>query len=442
MKSSASFAWFVVGVAALGGVAWWLYSGKAAASPGGGPPPYVLPVTLAKVELGSIEPRTRLVGEVASAQTARLGFELAGRVAQIAVDQGASVKAGDVLAQLDQRDATAELARATAEAELARRELERWLAGARDEEKRRLAAELAVRKAEADLAEKDVKRGEELASESVISQADLDTRVSLRDAAVARVNAAEEAFKQAEIGSRPEEIAVQRAQVELREAEVQIARRNLDKSTLTAPFNAAVVSRSASLGDSVDANQVVFELVDLSTREIAIEIPSRDAARLARDARAVVTLEEFPEFELASKLDALIEAADAATRNFRGLIRLDAGEDVELRLKPGMFVRVELELAPLRDVLLVPADAVRVVQSGTIVVRAKPVESNGQAGLAAEWVPVRVLGTHAGMSAVAALGDATLAAGEQVVVIGVDLAFPSAPLLPRETAKAAPEMAQ
>jgi HlyD family secretion protein len=445
VQRTSSIALFTLGVAAVVASGFWVAYGGREPSAATGRPPYVLPVTLGTVERGTLRPRARLTGTVASRNHARMGFELDGRIASLGVELGDRVAQGTVLAKLDERDAVTALHRAEAAAELAQRELDEILAGTREEEKRRLAAELQARKADAELAQKQVTRRRDLAASDVVSKGDMDVWEFALVAAEARVRSAAEALAEAEAGSRPEEIAVARAQLDLRRVEVEIARRAFEKSALVAPFDAAVVDRAAAIGDSVHAGDVVVELVDLARREIEVEVASADAARASAAAEAVVTADELAGFSLVTRLDALVPAADPQSRNFRGVIRLDADEDPEVRLKPGMFVRVDLALAPLENVRLVPADAVRVVASGTIVVRAVASAPEGGApGLAAEWVPVRVLASDGRASAVEPLdpSKADLADGDRIVLVGVDLAFPGAPLLPREPASAASEAAQ
>jgi multidrug efflux pump subunit AcrA (membrane-fusion protein) len=459
VSRAASAAFLGLGAAAVLGVGAWMVYSEPEREPPAGRPPYVLPVTLAEVERGTLRPSVRLTGTVSSADHARLGFEVGGRIAALEVREGEHVAEGAVLARLEGSEQEAALQRAQAAAERAERDLERWLAGSREEEKRRLAAELEVRKSEAELARKEVARGRELVGSRVISQSQFDTLVAESQAAEARVAAAQEELSQAEAGTRAEEIEVQRAEVALKRSEVEIARVALAKTVLAAPFAGVVSQRLAALGDSVSAGQSVYELVDLVRREIEIDVPSPYAVRLAEHARAVVALDEDPDFSLETKLDALIPVADRESRNFRGLIRLAPDQDRELALKPGLFVRVELALEPLSDVLIVPSDCVRLVQQGAIVVRAvqaappaegapaappavspgghggppagPPGDHGGPPPLIAEWVSVRVLGADAGRSAVRPL-EGQLAPGDRVVLTGVDLAFPNAPLLPRE----------
>ncbi|NUP96547.1 MAG: HlyD family efflux transporter periplasmic adaptor subunit, partial [Planctomycetaceae bacterium] len=200
-----------------------------------------------------------------------------------------------------------------------------------------------------------------------------------------------------------------------------------------------IVRRIASVGDSLAAGSPVLEIVDRSRREIAVEIPAGVAARLGQKPRMHVSLEELRGFGLETQLDAFVPVADEQSRVFRGLARLEPEEDRDGVLKPGMFVRVKLDLEPLRDVLIVPSDAVRIVGAGTLVVRAKAGQGeDGKPSLTAEFVPVRVLGAQSGESAVEPLAG-ELTDGESLVVSGNDMAFPGAPLLPRSPSAAEPK---
>jgi cobalt-zinc-cadmium efflux system membrane fusion protein len=240
------------------------------------------------------------------------------------------------------------------------------------------------------------------------------------------VSASEQTLARARHGQRPEELAIARAQVELRQSELEIAQNELSKTELHAPFEAHVLAKLASLGETAAAGSPIYELIDLARREVELEVPSTVAARLRAGGTAELRLDEAPDFALTVALDVVVAAADEQSRNFRALARLGPGDDPEGRLKPGLFVRAEVELDPLVDALLVPEDALRVVDAGTIVVRA--IAGEGEGSLAAQWVPVRVLGTQAGRAAIQPL-EGELAAGERVVLTGVDLAFPGVALL-------------
>jgi HlyD family secretion protein len=441
MAKLGSAIWLVGGALALAAVVWRLRAKDETEGPGGGRPPFVLSVTLAPLERGDLQPRASLTGVVRSNQHARMGFELPGRIVELAVDQGDEVAQGALLARLDDRDAQAGFARATAQLERASRELEATLAGEREEDKRRLAADLEAREAEAELARRDLARGRGLIEGSVISKGEFDIFETAVAAADARVRSAREALAAAEAGARVEAIAVARAEVELRRSELAVAEREIAKTRLLAPFSGVVVRRSAALGDSVALGQLVLELVDFARREVEIDVPGQIAAKLAANAKTRVTLDEHPGAALDLTLHTLIPLADDSSRHFRAIARLAPDQDPERHFVPGMFARVELETRKLGDVWTAPSDAVRITPQGSIVVLARPggaPDMTGAPTFTAELVPVRELATAAGRSALEPLAGA-FAAGDQVVVIGVDMAFPGASMASRAPAAPAGE---
>ncbi|HVS17880.1 MAG TPA: hypothetical protein VMT18_04710, partial [Planctomycetota bacterium] len=201
------------GLVALALAVRWVSAGPEGGSAAPGRPPYVLPVTLAEVERGTLAPRATLTGSVRSQERARMGFRLPGRVAELAALAGDRVDAGALLARLEDDDLRVALARARATLALAERQLGLIEAGERQEERLRLAAVLEQRRAEAELADSEVKRNHELLGTSVIAQSTYDVLVAGAKAARARVAAAEQTLARARSGQRPEELAIARAQV-------------------------------------------------------------------------------------------------------------------------------------------------------------------------------------------------------------------------------------
>lgn len=415
-------------------------------------PPFVLPTTLAAIEQRDLVPVVDLTGTIRALARAELAFDVAGIVSSLEVDEGSLVRAGQLLATTDGSEARAAVASREAELLVATRELELILAGVRPEERRRLAADLDVARAEERLAVLELERGEVLLQRDVLSAADLDRLRSQLEAARGRTASAVQRVAEAEAGPRPEDVAVAEARRSAAEAALAIARAGLDKTILRAPWSGVIARRRVSVGDAVARGQAVFELVDPDRLEVEVAVPSRHAARLGEEARAVLSLDEVPGFSLEATLQAQVPVADRLSRNFPALVRLDRArvQDAPRVLRPGMFVRLAVQLLPLPRALVVPADAVRVTDKGTLVVRAVPAApppapppqadapppppgAPPTPTLQAELVPVRVLGADGVGRAIESLGP-PLAAGDQVLVTGADLAFPGAPLLPRPVA--------
>ncbi|MGE0708572.1 MAG: efflux RND transporter periplasmic adaptor subunit [Planctomycetota bacterium] len=437
MNPSAS-RWLALGAGVLAcalALAFLLYR-PAASGPQGGPPPLLIPVTLADLRQGDVRPRAHLTGTVRAPLRARLGFEVAGVISELAVLEADAVEAGQVLARLRAGDQELAVAARRAELVVAERQLALAEAGPRPEEKRRLAAEAASAKAEADLARLEVDRGRGLLAQNVTTQADVDRLVARLEGAEARAAGAAARVAEAEAGTRPEDLEIARAAVTRARVALETAEHEAGKTTLRAPFTGVISRRLASVGDHLDLGQAALELVDPTRLEVEVQIPSRYGPRLQTDAPVVVTVDELPGLRIEARLHAKIPVADEVSRNLSGVVRLTReqvlGPDGRPLLQPGIFARLDLTLKPLLGVLIAPADAVRTLPQGTVLVRAQPAPAGkeGPPLPTAEWVTVEVLGTEDGLVAVRG-GEPLLQAGERVVLSGVDRAFPGATLAPQ-----------
>jgi len=390
-----------------------------------GRPPFRLPVTLADVTRGDLQPRVNLSGNVRSPARASLAFEVAGILEELHVQRVDRITAGQVLARL--RSADQELAMALAEADLtlSKREFEKLQAGDRVEVTARLVAELDERRANEALALSEVERGQRLLLDKVVSQADIDRLQAELAAARARTAAKTQQLAESEAGTRDEDIAIAKARVAQVQARLDAAEQELAKTELVAPRDGIVLDRAVSVGDYLAVGDPVFEVIDLADLEVEIDIPGRYAANLDFEPAVTLTMDDLPEFRLDTILTARVPVADERSRNFIGLVRIPKGDENGALLRPGMFVRVALDLRTLKDALLVPSDAVMTVPDDHLVVRVLP----GSDPPRAQLIPVRILAEFQGVTAIAPLRDAELGPGDKVVMTGAERAFEGALLL-------------
>lgn len=421
----------VLGLGAAVAAVWLLRSEDAPQAQGAARPPFVLSVSLGSVDIGELAPRSRIAGEVRAQQQARLCFERGGRIVRLLQQEGDRVEAGASLAELDPREAELLCSNAKARLELAQSELAKAIAGVREEEHARLEAETVALRAELDKAQLESDRAESLLEGGVSSAAERDRRSAELRVAKARLESAQHRLREARAGTRPEDLAVARAQVAAAQSALDAADLERERCVLKAPFAGQLVRRWRSEGDSVSSGDGIFELVGSAAREVVIDLPRSMSMRLAQGSEALV-LETASGARAVARLDELGSSLDGGTRNARAWVRLPQGADA--RLAPGVAVEVELAWQPLRDVLLVPADAVRRTDQGSVVVVADAAAEKGPAPYSARFVPVNVLGSSAGKSAVEPLSG-ELKAGMQVVVVGAEMAFPQAPLMPRTEVK-------
>jgi HlyD family secretion protein len=210
-----------------------------------------------------------------------LAFRQSGRLSAMPFEEGDSMRAGDVAADLDATPMREALAVAEAALAEARAGLAKLRAGARAQEI--AAAEQAVLSARAALrnAEADLSRRRTLRETGAAAQAALDSAQAVRDEAAAALAAAEAQLSLLREGPRAEDIAAAEARVARAEAERSIAQTALDDAALTAPSDGVVVARIREPGSMVGAGEPVYTLSLVSPVYVRAYVAEPDLGRVA-----------------------------------------------------------------------------------------------------------------------------------------------------------------
>jgi len=190
----------------------------------------------------------------------QLGFRVAGRIRDALVDEGDTVKAGDVLARLDAAPAEDNVRAAEAKVAGLSATLEKLQAGPRKAEIAQAQAFYTESLADLENAEQAFERARQLRPGGAISQATLDQARAAKDMASARSQSALEALRLLQEGTRPEDIAAARANLQAAEAELSAAKTSLADTELSAPADGVVLSRVREPGAIVSPSDIVYVL--------------------------------------------------------------------------------------------------------------------------------------------------------------------------------------
>jgi HlyD family secretion protein len=204
-----------------------------------------------------LEPPTAIVGVVRSTEV-RVEPEVNGQLVSIAVEKGAQVHAGDVLAKLSAVELTAQLDQARAALASATANRNNVYAGVRREQVDSLKAQIAKASARLEYVQVQLIRTSTLAHENFESQQALDQATN--DVASARADVAEAQanYDAAVAGPTHEERAIADAQVQAAAAAVTVLERRLDKMILRAPADGVVSVIAAEMGENVRAGQPIL----------------------------------------------------------------------------------------------------------------------------------------------------------------------------------------
>jgi HlyD family secretion protein len=223
-----------------------------------------------------------------------VGFKVSGRIVDLPVEEGQSVKAGQLLARLDTDDYRQQLAVDDAVLHVRDRQLELALAGSRQQDV--LAAYQSVLDARADLEQKqkDFERYDALYKKDEIPAQTRDlaqTNVVRAKANLARL---EQVYSELQEGTRKEEIAVDHANAHQARQTVQMSRIRLSYTTLTAPFTGVILVRQAELGEVMSPATPVVTLADLDHIWVRVYLPETDLGRMRWGQDVAVRTDTYP----------------------------------------------------------------------------------------------------------------------------------------------------
>ncbi|WP_448207813.1 efflux RND transporter periplasmic adaptor subunit [Azospirillum sp. sgz302134] len=139
------------------------------------------------------------------------------------------------------------------------------------------------------------------------------------------------------------------------EAELALARRQLEDLVVTAPIDGVVLRRQVEPGESVAANAVLFTLADPTRLRIAADVDERDIPRVHLGSRIAARAEAFPGNVFQAEVTNIRAESDSQTRTYRIEATLPPGTPLYI----GMTLDVNVIVAERRDALLVPAGAVQ-----------------------------------------------------------------------------------
>jgi RND family efflux transporter MFP subunit len=183
--------------------------------------------------------------------------------------------------------------------------------------------------------------------QALLRQAELRLRESGAELARVRGLLAAQAASQKKLESAETAVA-------LRRAERDVAREQLDRRTLTAPFDGVVVETRFEIGEVVAPGATLAILMDLSELRLEVGVPGYEVVQIAPGASVSIAIPALP----AERFRGIVERVSAAVPEDRHLF------DVKILIRnphgtarPGMSARVRIVSVSLESALVIPATA-------------------------------------------------------------------------------------
>jgi RND family efflux transporter MFP subunit len=269
------------------------------------------PVGVETVTVGQAWPYQGLTvlnatGYVVAQRKAAIASKATGRLEWLGVREGSVVKAGELIARLEQRDVAAQLQQAAANVGVAEANVGQVQAELRD-------AELAFG------------RARDLRARNFVAQAQVDQ-------AEARMVKARAAVVSARAAERASEAARQAAQVAVAQTEIR------------APFDGVVLTKHANVGDLItnfsaaaDSKGAVVSMADMSTLEVEADVSESSLSKIKPGQPCEIQLDAFPELRFRGEVSRLVPTVDRAKASVLTKIRF---LDPDPRVLPEMSAKI------------------------------------------------------------------------------------------------------
>ena len=251
---------------------------------------------------------------VTAQRKAAVSTKATGRLEFLGVQEGSIVKAGDVLARIENKDVNATLDQAQANLRASKANLEQGMAEMRD-------------------AESNLRRSEDLALKNFISSSTLDTAKARFDkarAVVASLNGA----------------------IGVAEANVRAANVSVEQTLIRAPFDGVVLTKNANVGDIItpfssaaDSKGAVVNMADMDTLEVEADVSETSISKISVGQSVEIQLDAFPDIRLLGTVSRTVPTVDRSKATL--LVKITFAER-DKRVLPDMSAKVSFLTRPLK----------------------------------------------------------------------------------------------
>ena len=282
-------------------------------------------------------------GYVTARRRATVSSKVTGKVLEVLIEEGQTVREGQILARLDDSQMRAALGYAEAQLSASRK-------SAAEDQARLVQAELTL------------KRREQLLKENVVGRAELDAA-------------------QSEVDSLKARIAYAQQQVLVAESQVHVQRTNLADMVVRAPFAGVAVSKDAQPGEMISPVSAgggftrtgIGTIVDMSSLEIEVDVNETYINRVTPGQKVEAVLDAYQDWRIPAHVITTIPTADRQKATVRVRIGFDKLGDP--RILPDMAVKVSFlrdepaggSAAPPAASVTVPKAAIRTDGGRSIV---------------------------------------------------------------------------
>jgi RND family efflux transporter MFP subunit len=299
-----------------------------------------LPVKVAKAVIGDLVMTLKSPGEAYTEKRIAMKAEVGGVVKNLYAAEGRHVREGDLLVELDDREYALRLEKLEAQRlrYLSELFLEKQFAAAGQEATPAALEKLEKAQAAYGTAAEAFKKG--LIAEIELEKAQSDLELALIEA-----------------GRKRDEIMASTKNLTQAEVDVKIARMDLEKTRIRAPFSGIVTDVKLSPKERLDPGRELFTLVDISRIKVKAKVLESEVGKVVAGREVDLRFSAFPGRTFRGRIEAVSPVINAEDKTCGVYVAMDNPSE---EIKPGMHAEVEFPTEIFTGRLLVPQQAILV----------------------------------------------------------------------------------
>jgi HlyD family secretion protein len=303
-------------------------------------------VQVEKIKKHDLESIVSASGKIQAKTTVNISANSMGRVTKLAVEEGARVKRGQFLLEIDPRSWRTQVERGEAGLSAQRTAVDQ------------AKVQLESARTQLKLSQDTLKRQQDLWKDQLTTKEALDRAEN------------DVKLRERDVESRQASITMESTRVRQTTADLDNAKYNLGQVSIDSPIDGIVTRRNIELGENVmigtmnNAGTVLLTIADMSIIEAELEVDETDIPNLVLGQTAKVTIDAIQDKSFTAKVTEIgnspIQAAASASSratNFKVVVTIE-GEIPEVR--PGFTCTADITTATRKDVVAIPIQATTV----------------------------------------------------------------------------------
>lgn len=308
-----------------------------------------------EIALQPMEQYVSVSSKVSSEQEVSVVPKTSGTVKKLYVSLGDTVKAGDVLFEIDDTEARLQVQQAQASLESAQANYDQNVGGSLETQLDQMQATVDSYQIQYDDLQKELEETEALYEIGAASQSEVDNLKSSVNKAKIQLESAQ---KQLELnqGSILEDTKKSlQANITQAEASLASAQKQLDDTKVRAEIDGIVGTLNISEGSVVSAQSEAMTLVNMDNLKVSFHVSEDVINQISVGSPVYITVSAVSDEPMTATVTNISEAADSSTRLYQVEAALNNPEG---NLKPGMFANVRLVTETKEDTIVVPLNTV------------------------------------------------------------------------------------